>query len=101
MGGSNRAVGDSPGQEFGDNAACGTVHTPSGIPEEDRKPPKRNKLKAPLRKLVIARATLATARAMGLGALTGNHPDLDGVRLPGGESGFFVDEALEMMTTIQ
>ena len=90
-----------PGQDLGDNTACGTVHTPSGIPEEDRKPPKRNKLKAPLRKLVIARAALATARAMGLGALARKHLNLDGVRLPGGESGFFVDEALEMITTIQ
>ena len=90
-----------PGQDLGRDPARGTVHTPSCVPEEDREPPKRNKLKAPLRKLVIARAALATARAMGLGALARKHLNLDGVRLPGGESGFFVDEALEMITTIQ
>ncbi len=90
-----------PGQDLGRDPARRTVHTPSCVPEEDREPPKRNKLKAPLQEFVITRAALPTARAIGLGALTGNHPDLDGVRLPGGESGVFVHKALEMITAIQ
>jgi hypothetical protein len=90
-----------PGQDLGDNAACGTVHTPSCVPEEDRESPKRNELKSSLRELVITRAALPTARAIELRALTGNHPDLDGIRFPGGESGVFVHKALEMITAIQ
>ena len=90
-----------PRQDLGHDPARGAIDPPAGIAEEDRKAPKRNKLKAPLRELVIARATFPAARAIGLGALAGKHIDLDGVRLLGGESGFLVHKALEMITTIQ
>ena len=91
----------SPGQELGCDSARWTIHPATGIPKKDRKAPERDKLKGPLRQPIIPRAALPTARAIGLGALTGNHPDLDGVRLPGSESGFFVHKPLEMITAIQ
>ena len=90
-----------PGQEFGCDSARWTIHPATGIPKEHRKPPEGDKLKGPLRELVITRAALPTARAIGFRTLTGNHPDLDGIRFPGGESGVFVHKALEMITAIQ
>jgi hypothetical protein len=90
-----------PGQELGRDPARGAIDPPAGIPKEDCKAPERDKLKGPFRESIIPRAVLPAARAIGLGALTGHHPDLDGVRLPGGESGFFVHKTLEMITAIQ
>jgi len=90
-----------PGQDLGDNAACGAIHPSAGIAEEYRKAPKRNKLKAPLRELVITRAALPTARAIGLRAPARNHLDLNGVRARLGPLDLAVHEALETITAIQ
>ena len=90
-----------PRQEFGHDPAPWTVHAPPGIAEEHRKAPEGDKLKGPLRELVIARPALPAARAIGLGALTGDHLDLDGVRAGLGKAGLAIHEALEMITAIQ
>ena len=90
-----------PGQDLGDNTACGAIDSPAGIAEEDRKAPEGDKLKGPLRELVIARPALPTARAIGLRAPARNHLDLDGVRARLGPLDLAVHEALETITAIQ
>ena len=90
-----------PGQDLGDNTACGAIDSPAGIAEEDRKAPEGDKLKGPLRELVIARPALPTARAIGLRAPARNHLDLDGVGARLGPLDLAIHEALEMITAIQ
>ena len=90
-----------PGQELGRDPARGAIDPPAGIPKEDCKAPERDKLKGPLWELVITGAALTTARTIGLGALTGDHLDFDGVRAGLGKLGLAVHKTLEMMTTIQ
>ena len=97
-----------PRQKLGDDPARGAIDGPSGpqcppagIEEEHRKAPEGDKLKAPLWELVIAGAALTTARAIGLGALPGDHLDFDGVRAGLGKLGLAVHKTLEMITAIQ
>ena len=90
-----------PGQDLGDNTACGTFHTSSCVSEEDRESPKWNKLKGPFRQPVVARPALPTARAIGLRAPARNHLDLDGVRARLGPLDLAVHEVLETITAIQ
>ena len=55
-----------PGQELCCDPTRRTIHPATGIPKEHRKPPEGDKLKGPLRELVITGAALPAARAIRL-----------------------------------